>query len=68
MLAALQTYAAGRGARGKHTWTPVAQVIDALDAAFYAAFGNVEPTGKRTLLALDVSGSMGVRRSPACRA
>ncbi|HWD41638.1 MAG TPA: vWA domain-containing protein, partial [Fimbriimonas sp.] len=28
------------------------------DAAFYAAFGNVEPAGKRTLLALDVSGSM----------
>src|SRR4029077_7838239 len=28
-------------------------------AAFYAAFGNVEPAGKRLLLALDVSGSMG---------
>ena len=34
------------------------EVVDALDAAFYAAFGNVEPTGKRLLLALDVSGSM----------
>ncbi len=34
------------------------QVVDALDAAFYAAFGNVEPTGKRSMLALDVSGSM----------
>lgn len=33
--------------------------MDALDGAFYAAFGNVEPTGKRWLLALDVSGSMG---------
>jgi 60 kDa SS-A/Ro ribonucleoprotein len=30
-----------------------------LDASFYKAFGNVEPTGKRWLLALDVSGSMG---------
>jgi len=58
VLAALRTYAAGRGVRGQHAWTPVVQVIDALDAAFYAAFGNVEPAGKRHLLALDVSASM----------
>jgi 60 kDa SS-A/Ro ribonucleoprotein len=32
--------------------------VDALDAAFYTAFGNVEPAGTRLLLALDVSGSM----------
>jgi 60 kDa SS-A/Ro ribonucleoprotein len=36
----------------------VAKVIDALDAAFYASFGNVEPANARMLLALDVSGSM----------
>jgi 60 kDa SS-A/Ro ribonucleoprotein len=36
----------------------VAQVVDALDGAFYAAFGNVEPSNSRMLLALDVSGSM----------
>jgi 60 kDa SS-A/Ro ribonucleoprotein len=58
LLAALRTYAAGRGARGRHAWNPVREVVDALDAAFYTAFGNVEPTGKRLLLALDVSGSM----------
>lgn len=58
LLVAQLTYAAGRGERGKHTWTPVPQITDALDAAFYASFGNVEPTGKRWLLALDVSGSM----------
>jgi len=58
VLAALRTYAAGRGVRGQHAWTPVVQVIDALDAAFYAAFGDVEPAGKRHLLALDVSASM----------
>jgi 60 kDa SS-A/Ro ribonucleoprotein len=58
LLAALRTYAAGRGVRGQHSWTPVAQIVDALDAAFYTAFENVEPTGKRLLLALDVSGSM----------
>jgi 60 kDa SS-A/Ro ribonucleoprotein len=59
LLAALRTYAAGRGARGRHTWTPTPQLVDALDAAFYTAFENVEPTGKRFLIALDVSGSMG---------
>ena len=58
MLAALRTYAAGRGVRGSGTWSPVREVVDALDAAFYAAFGNVEATGQRLLLALDVSGSM----------
>jgi len=58
VLAALRTYASGRGARGRGTWNPVREVVNALDAAFYTAFGNVEPTGKRLLLALDVSGSM----------
>jgi 60 kDa SS-A/Ro ribonucleoprotein len=60
VLSALRTYASGRGVRGKGTWTPVAAVVDALDAAFYGAFAHVEPTGKRVLLALDVSGSMTV--------
>jgi 60 kDa SS-A/Ro ribonucleoprotein len=58
VLAALRTYSAGRGARGRNEWKPVRMVVDALDGAFYAAFGNVEPAGKRLLLALDVSGSM----------
>jgi 60 kDa SS-A/Ro ribonucleoprotein len=58
LLAALRTYSAGRGARGRNEWNPVREVVDALDSAFYTAFGNVEPTGKRLLLALDVSGSM----------
>jgi len=39
-------------------YRPVAQVMDALDEAFYGAFGNIEPYGKRTMLALDTSGSM----------
>ncbi|HKP53078.1 MAG TPA: TROVE domain-containing protein [Chloroflexia bacterium] len=58
VLAALKTYAQGHGERGKLKWSPVSQVIDALNDAFYMTFGNVEPTGKRWLLALDVSGSM----------
>jgi 60 kDa SS-A/Ro ribonucleoprotein len=59
VLAALVTYKSGRGVRGKETWNPQGKIVDALDAAFYASFGAVEPAGKRMLLALDVSGSMG---------
>jgi 60 kDa SS-A/Ro ribonucleoprotein len=51
-------YASGTGMKGKLTWEPVALVTDALEQAFYASFGNLQPTGKRTLLALDVSSSM----------
>src|SRR5262249_20134432 len=58
LLAALRTYVSGRGVRGRGTWAPVREIVDALDAAFYTAFRNVEPVGKRALLALDVSGSM----------
>ena len=74
VLVALRTYQQGHGharqqAIGWHsrgyvsnrdvpTWSPVVQVVDALDAAFYHAFDNVESTGQRWLLALDVSGSM----------
>lgn len=58
LLVALKTYQQGHGMRGKLTWQPVAQIVDALDDAFYLSFGNVESTGKRTMLALDVSGSM----------
>jgi 60 kDa SS-A/Ro ribonucleoprotein len=60
VLAALKTYAQGHGERGKLTWQPVTPVVDALNDAFYMAFGNVEPANKRWLLALDVSGSMGM--------
>jgi 60 kDa SS-A/Ro ribonucleoprotein len=59
MLSAQRTYARGRGERGTNTWDPVQQIVDALDAGFYAAFASVQPTGKATLLALDVSPSMG---------
>ncbi len=58
VLSALLTYKSGKSAKGSNTWTPVPQIVDALDGAFYHAFGNVEPTGKRWLLALDASASM----------
>jgi 60 kDa SS-A/Ro ribonucleoprotein len=58
ILLAAKTYASGHGLKGSLSWEPVSQINDALDAAFYMAFANVEPAGRRTLLALDVSGSM----------
>lgn len=60
VLAALCTYASGQSARGSSSWTPAPRVVDALDAAFYMAFGNIVPSGARRLIALDVSGSMTV--------
>ena len=58
VLVAQKVYAQGRGEKGSLTWKPVSKIVDALDAAFYATFQNVEPCGKPVLLALDVSGSM----------
>jgi 60 kDa SS-A/Ro ribonucleoprotein len=58
VLVAQRTYASGRSAAGSGEWSPDRHIVDALDAAFYAAFGTVQAAGKRTLLALDVSGSM----------
>ena len=58
ILAALKTYEQGHGERGRHNWTPVQQVVDSLNEAFHLAFDNVEATGKRWLLGVDVSGSM----------
>ena len=58
VLVAQRTYASGVSHRGTARWKPTTRVADALDAAFYAAFGAVEPSGRRTMLAVDVSGSM----------
>jgi len=59
VLQALVTYRSGAGMLGDLTWTPAQPILDALEEAFFLSFGNVKPTGKRILLALDVSGSMG---------
>jgi len=58
LLSALRTYGSGSSMRGHGTWKPVQDVVDALDEAFYLAFDAVEPTNKRHMLGLDVSGSM----------
>lgn len=59
VLSALRVYGSGQGFRGSGNWKPTAKVLDALDTAFNLAFGTIEPANKRTLLGLDVSGSMG---------
>jgi 60 kDa SS-A/Ro ribonucleoprotein len=58
ILAALMTYQSGMGVRGDATWTPLTEIIDALNDAFYLAFEAVQPSNKRLVLALDVSSSM----------
>lgn len=58
VLVAQKIYAQGHGDKGALKWSPASAIVDALDAAFYATFGNVEPCNKPVLLALDVSGSM----------
>jgi 60 kDa SS-A/Ro ribonucleoprotein len=58
VLVAMKTYSSGQGVRGSLKWERASAITNALDEAFYLAFENVEPTGKRLMLALDVSGSM----------
>lgn len=58
LLTALKTYAQGKGMRGRGEWTPVPQVVDALGEAMRLSFDAVEPTGKRFVYGVDVSGSM----------
>lgn len=57
-LVALNTYSKGKGEKGSLTWEPIPDIESALGTAFKLAFNNVEPTNKRIMYALDVSGSM----------
>lgn len=58
IFAAHKVYCSGRGIRGNLSWKPSAKIVEALNSAFYGAFKNVTPTGKKINLALDISGSM----------
>lgn len=58
LLVAHRTYSAGASFRGDTTWQPATRIVDALDDAYYKAYGNVEPANKRTMIGLDVSSSM----------
>ena len=58
VLQAMETYKSGKGLKGSGVWDVNSQIVDALDDAFYLSFDNIIPTGKRVMLALDVSSSM----------
>jgi len=60
ILAAYKTYFSGKGFKGSQSWDVNQDIVNALDSAFYKSFENVEPTGKKMLVGIDVSGSMGV--------
>lgn len=66
ILNAFNQYKQGRGDKGSLTWTPVQQVLDALNDAFYESFNFIESTGQGHLIGVDCSGSMwGARVSGA---
>lgn len=58
LLNAMRTYQNGAGIRGALTWNPVTAVEEALEEAFELSFGVIEPANARTLIGVDVSGSM----------
>lgn len=58
LLLAHHIYRQGHGEKGSLQWQPNPEILEALEQAFYTSFGTVEPTGKRILIALDISGSM----------
>ncbi|MHA1621044.1 MAG: TROVE domain-containing protein [Candidatus Heimdallarchaeaceae archaeon] len=56
ILSALKIYSQGFGKNNQ--WTPIPEIQDALDDAFYKSFKFAKPIGKSILIGLDVSGSM----------
>lgn len=58
VLVALKTYSTGKSDLGSSTWPVNSFILTALSTTFRLSFGNVERTGKRIMIALDVSGSM----------
>ncbi|XP_071233679.1 RNA-binding protein RO60 isoform X2 [Salvelinus alpinus] len=58
VLTASENYKRGQGNRGKVKWEPDVDIIKALDSAFYKCFTNVEPAGKRFMVAVDISTSL----------
>ncbi len=58
LLQAFKQYQTGHGEKGSLLWTPDQRVLDALNDAFYEAFGTAERTDENYLLGVDISGSM----------
>ena len=60
VLVGMKTYSQGKGDLGSMTWTPNSYITTALSTTFRQSFGNITSTGKRYMIGLDVSGSMGM--------
>ncbi|XP_069020667.1 RNA-binding protein RO60 [Embiotoca jacksoni] len=58
ILLASENYKRGQGYQGKTKWEADSNILKAMDAAFYKSFMNVEPVGKRFVVAVDVSTSL----------
>jgi 60 kDa SS-A/Ro ribonucleoprotein len=60
---ALRVYASGFSQPNPkappQSWTPVGSILDASEEAYELSFGHVEPSGRKMLIAVDSSGSMG---------
>lgn len=60
---ALRVYASGTSQPNPkapaETWSPVSGIMDALEEAYELSFSHVQPTGRKLLIAVDSSGSMG---------
>ena len=51
-------YKGGRGLKGNKTWTPCQDILDGLVNAFTKATQGLQATGKKILIAVDISSSM----------
>ncbi|KAK2822107.1 hypothetical protein Q5P01_022172 [Channa striata] len=58
ILLSSENYKRGQGYQGKIKWEPDSSILRAMDVAFYKSFMNVEPVGKRFIVAVDVSTSL----------
>lgn len=55
---AWKQYQSGHGEKGKQIWTPIQEIVTALENMMYISFANIEPTNKRIFHCFDESGSM----------
>lgn len=66
VLMASKVYSSGKGVKGNLTWTSSPRILKALDETFVMSFQNAEPAGKRWIIGVDVSGSMGFSFAASC--
>jgi 60 kDa SS-A/Ro ribonucleoprotein len=58
IFTAVKQYEAGKGHKGKLTWTPVPKITEGLWNLFHNSFETIEQIDKKIIIGLDVSGSM----------